>query len=368
VRALLALAALLVAGRAEAQEDPPAYTLHGFVLTDHAVRARGGHDFMLGEERGRLDLALDGGELDAGARFTLEASHDAIADRAGVELRDAYVDYRVGPLDVRLGRQRLSWGVGDLAFVNDVFAKDLGAFFLGRPMDYLEVPSDAARVGLSVPPVTLDLVLMPFFSADRGLVALPEGTPTPTPSLAHTEVATRLLATVLETDLALYAFHGYFHTPSFVPEPVFPRRAVLGASLQRNLLGGVLSAEAGLEASRDNPHDRDPLLPRSSGKWLARYEREWIDDFTLGLQYGGQLFRDGDYLQTLTLRATLLLAHQTLRLSLLGVVQVSERDFLIVPELEYALSDRLSLLVGATVFGDQLRDDSNVHAWARFRF
>jgi hypothetical protein len=120
-------AALLHGGPAKAGDNENAasgstlsYTLHGFVLADYAVRAGGkpppgGGAFLFGAESGRLELALDAASIDAAARLTLDAAHDALAPgTAGagtLDVRGAYVDYRAGPLDVRLGRQIVSWGV-----------------------------------------------------------------------------------------------------------------------------------------------------------------------------------------------------------------------------------------------------------------
>ncbi len=48
-------------------------------------------------------------------------------------VREAYADYSRAWLDLRLGRQIITRGVGDLVFINDVFPKDWSAFFPGGP-------------------------------------------------------------------------------------------------------------------------------------------------------------------------------------------------------------------------------------------
>lgn len=415
MKALVVLLALC--GPASA-DDAPTYTLHGFVLADYAARfsrdrPAGASPFLFAEERARLELQLEDPQVDAAARFQLDAAHDAIDGRELLELREAYVDYRLGPFDVRLGRQTLSWGVGDLQFINDVFAKDFSAFFTGRPIEYLKVPTDAFRTTLTVEPLALDLVAMPFFTGDTvppadrfryafdPFAAIPNRTvEPPARSFANTELAARLHGSLAGFDLALYAYRGFFHAPSFSPDdPVAPAAvtgtfaplSVYGASLQRNLLGGVLGVEGGYYDSRDNRGSRDPLLPLSFSKGLVGFQRELVTDFTIGVQYVGQLARDhraylaavppglpaiDRYVQTATLRLTRFLRHQTVRLSTFVFWGITERDLYAIPEIEYKFSDRLSIVAGANVFASAdphttfgvFRKNSNGYSWVRFGF
>jgi hypothetical protein len=53
------------------------------------------------------------------------------------ELREAYLKLKLGDkVDLKAGRQILTWGTGDLIFINDVFAKDYRSFFIGRDDQY----------------------------------------------------------------------------------------------------------------------------------------------------------------------------------------------------------------------------------------
>jgi hypothetical protein len=126
-------------------------SLHGFAQGNYAARITGkepsgleGGDFLLGEERFQLKLAASSG----GAGFFVKADffHDAVAEEADIEAREAYLDYGAGLFDLRIGRQIVTWGVGDLLFINDIFPKDYVAFFSGRPLEYLKVGSDAAKI------------------------------------------------------------------------------------------------------------------------------------------------------------------------------------------------------------------------------
>lgn len=138
-------------------------TMHGFLMGNASIRTTGerpplgeGGAFILGEERLRLDVS---GATKSGSGFLLikgDIFHDAVANRADGDLREAYAGFRSGQFDVRLGRQIITWGVGDLFFINDVFPKDWESFFSGRPMEYLKRGVDAVRLQYSSRALSLD--------------------------------------------------------------------------------------------------------------------------------------------------------------------------------------------------------------------
>jgi hypothetical protein len=83
---------------------------------------------------------------------------DTVDDHSGGDLREAF--FLVNPLefaDLKIGRQIMTWGTGDLLFINDLFPKDWEAFFIGRDDEYLKAPADAARLSLFFPLANLKL-------------------------------------------------------------------------------------------------------------------------------------------------------------------------------------------------------------------
>ncbi|MBI4715228.1 MAG: hypothetical protein HY760_04720 [Nitrospirae bacterium] len=142
--------------------------LHGFVQGNTAARITGeeppdpeGGDFPLGEERFQLKLAASS----QGAGFFLKTDlfQDTVARAPDLEVREAYLDYSARSFDLRMGRQVITWGVGDLLFINDLFPKDYAAFFSGRPLEYLKTGSDAVKAGFFSDGLSADLVVIPFF-------------------------------------------------------------------------------------------------------------------------------------------------------------------------------------------------------------
>jgi hypothetical protein len=88
-----------------------------------------------------------------------------VDEQGHADLRELYFDLSpVQVLDIRAGRQILTWGAGDLIFINDLFPKDFVSFFIGRNLEYLKVGSDAAKFSLYPGPFSLDLVAVPHFT------------------------------------------------------------------------------------------------------------------------------------------------------------------------------------------------------------
>src|SRR3989338_297738 len=88
------------------------FQLHGFLLGAVSGRVTGerppggdGGDFVLGEERLRLELKGAANEGKAFLTVKGDAFHDAVANEIHGDLREAYAGYATGPVDLRFGRQ-----------------------------------------------------------------------------------------------------------------------------------------------------------------------------------------------------------------------------------------------------------------------
>ena len=413
---LLALAASLAGpGLASAEQFP----IHGFVQAASAYRLiqpdgcpptqrlACEESFILGEGRVRLELAPRGKWWALNAKT--ELIYDAVGREVSVSLREGYLDLRFPALDLRIGRQIITWGVGDLIFINDVFPKDWVAFISGLPLEYLKKGSDAVSATGHWAGASLQLVLAPHFVADTvpeagGRLAFydPAGsietrtTDDPPASIENLELGLRAFRNLVGWDVSLYAYRGFFHTPAVEVEPgpalrlFYPPLNVYGASAQGAALGGVVSFEAGYYDARSDRSGRNPAVENSSTRLLAGYQREIVPDLTVSGQYYVQVMQNyGAYLRTrspampdccaarhvLTLRLTQLLLHQTLRLGLFVLGSPNEGDWYVNPEASYQVTDAISASLGFNFFGGptwstygQFKGDSNVHAVVRYAF
>ncbi len=401
------------------QEKESRVKVHGFLLgalsrrTTGAQPARGSSgDPVLEEGRVRLDISGASGSAETFFLAKGDLLYDAVVKGSDVDLREAYAGHAKEALDFRLGRQIITWGVGDLFFINDVFPKDWESFFSGRPMEYLKLGVDALRGRYSSGVVNVDFVAVPFFtqdalpSAERFVFPDPLSTVptqqevTPPARFSNTELALRLYRQLGGFDASLYAYRGYWRSPGVrLDDPVspaiatffFPTLSVFGASGQRNVSGGILSLEAGYYDSRQDPRGEDPGIPNSQWRLLAGYQRQAWEDFTIGVQgYAEAMEHYGAYLGSLpagrarqdriravvSIRLTQWLDYQTWKLSLFAAYSPTDEDYFLQPEVFHKVTDSFGASLGANVFGGrtdttffgQFEESDNVYALARFDF
>jgi hypothetical protein len=82
-------------------------------------------------------------------------------------LREAYVAFSVGRLDLRIGQQRIAWGSSDAYAPNDVLnGRDVRNPFL-FDSEMLVLPTPAVRADIDMQVAILSLVLEPFVPSDR---------------------------------------------------------------------------------------------------------------------------------------------------------------------------------------------------------
>ena len=396
-----------------------ALDIHGFVQGNYAARVTGdgppvknGNDYLLSEER--LQLELSERSKDGSASFFVKSDffRDGVAKKDDMELREGYINYTKELIDLRVGRQIITWGTGDLMFINDVFPKDYGAFFSGRPMEYLKAPVDGVKVEITTNAISAEIVAIPTFEANR----LPASdrfylynpfpsvtsmqTESPGSRVGDTELAARLFRYIGSTDVSLYAYKGFYRMPGMrvdnITNPTtltyfYPELTVYGGSTTGNLLGGVGNIEGGYYDSVKDRAGDDPTIENSKWKFLVGYKKEIGSELTAGVQYYAEIMDDyGSYENTLpsgfpkeerirnyaTLRLTKMLMYQTLRLSFFGIYSPSDEDYLINPEAMYKLSDELSFTLGGNVFGGrkeftmfgQLEKNDNMYANLRYQF
>ena len=385
--ALLSMVVVVCQPRVWAEE----LSIHGFAQANYDMRVTGqqppnpqGGDLLFGEERFQLRLGYSKEKFRLFTRT--DVFYDHVANRPGIESREAYAEGSVGSSDLRAGRQILIWGVGDYIFINDIFAKDWGAFFSGRPVEYLRVPQNAVKLDWGTTVVSAEIVAIPFFQEDTlpprssfvqfdPFSGVARTTQEPAMEFQNTELAARLYGTTWGFDTALYLYRGFFRMPALQPNQMttptlvietFPRLAVYGASTRGNALGGVVSAEVGYYDSRHDQAGHNPAIPNSSFRYLVGYQQQPWEDFTVGLQYYGEpMFHYDAYRATLpsgfpgqdrhrqlmTLRLTQLFWNQTLRVGLFAFYSPTDQDYYLIPEIRYSISDDLWVSATGNIFG-----------------
>ncbi len=392
------------------------WEVRGGLRTDKDPNQR---DVSLGETRLQLDMSheFDWGVLRVRPDFVwndVDRTRDIdLEEGTGVvDLREAnLLLYPTDAVDVKIGRQILTWGTGDLLFLNDLFPKDWVSFLIGRDEEYLKAPSDAVKISIFNDLANLDLVYTPKFDPDRYIKGervsywnqgLQEITGRNGIVQAHIpndwfdddEVALRIHRMVKGYELALYGYFGYWKSPGgqdLQGRAIFPGLNVIGASARGNIFKGIGNVEVAYYDSEDDRSGDNPLIRNSELRLLLGYEQEVVTDFTASIQYYLEQMQDyGDYRdsvlpgmeykdknrQVFTLRLTRLLMNQNLTLSLFTFYSPSDRDGYLRPNIEYKINDYWTVAAGGNLFFrnedstfyGQFHTNSNIYASLRYGF
>lgn len=377
-------------------------------------------DMSLGETR--LQVEVEKHWEVAAFKLTTDFLYDPVFNghelhleegRGWLDLREANFALTPAPfIDLKIGRQILTWGTGDLLFINDLFPKDWNSFFIGRDEEYLKAPSDAVKVSFYNNLVNLDIIYSPRFDADRyidgrrisywnEMLGRRAGRDAvvwadkPNGWFDDHEVAWRFFKNLRGYELALYGYRGFWKSPGGM-DPMsriatFPELSAYGVSARGVVSKGVANIEIGYYDSEDDRSGTDPFVRNSEFRFLLGYEQEVAKDFTVAAQYYLEHMMDyhnyksnllpgaraaDENRQVLTLRLTKLLMNQNLTLSLFMYYSPTDQDAYLRPRIHYKITDRWSIEMGGngfigkdehTFFG-QFEKNSNIYACVRYSF
>ncbi len=316
-----------------------------------------------------------------------------------------------GMVDIKAGRQVLTWGTGDYLFINDLFPKDYVSFYIGRDDEYLKKPTDALRISLYPKIANIDFALIPhftpntvpegdrlsFFDSFQGGIAGRESERNavkPAAQGSNIQYALRLYRTFGSTEGALYYYRGSDPSPrSYLDEAnrqlFYERLDAYGASVRRPFAGGIANMEFGYYRSRQDTSGNNRLIENSMLKWLAGYDRDLGNDLKVGLQYFFEQKLDytdyksallpndyswDEYRHLLTQRITKLYKNQTVMVGLFNFWSPSDKDGYARATCSYDISDQWKFVFGVNIpwgedditdFGMMKRDKN---AFVRLRY
>lgn len=404
---------ILIAGNARAEDLFNAFSpveVNGFIDLRAGCRTQNDpNEAQASVMESRLQVELFTYTPWAEFKFKADAWADGITEQGEYDTREAWMFVRpLESLDIKVGRQVLTWGTGDLVFLNDLFPKDWQSYFIGRDSEYLKAPSDAVKLSFFTSLVSIDLVYTPRFDPDRYItgeyLSFWDGSDltgqesqacvqTPDQWFEDDEFALRLYKNIGNYELALYGFHGYWKQPAGQldsGEDIFPELSVYGFSARGRVGRGIGNIEFAYYRSRQDPDGTDSLINNSELRYLMGYTQDLGRDFNASLQYYVEQILDYDsyknsltqgsardrFRHLITLQLTRLLMNQNLELSLCAYLSLSDLDAYLKPMIKYKWTDDITVETGANIFTGkkiytffgQFEDNTNVYTAIRFSF
>jgi len=399
----------------DAHDSTPLFPISGYFESTASYRTK--HNNVIDNEwvaqdvRGRIQTYYS--HHDIVASYKGEIYFDGITSEWHSLNREAYIGFTpTSSIDIRAGRQVLTWGTGDLLFLNDFFPKNWVALFSGYDQQYLKAPSDAVKISGYSDFVNIDLILSPQFDsdefitgeklsyyspADKSIVAAP---PTlrakkPGTSSEDSEVALRIYKNTDGIEYAAYLYQGFYKTPEGynieMQTPYFPELQSIGASARTGAFNGIANIEYAYWNSAESNGGRNPYVPNDQSRFLMGYETEIVRNITASFQYYAEYTHDYEALvrsypspedrpqqirQVLTTRWSLNTQQSNLVYSAFLFYSTSDEDYYFIPNVMYRMNDSWQFNAGANLLGGkrqstlfgQMEANSNIYLRAKFIF
>lgn len=401
-----------------AEEEPattPLLPVSGFLESTNSYRTNNSdalaEEWVAQDLRGRIQTYYQDHGITAS--YKGELYFDGITSEWHGINREAYLGFSpLSAIDVRAGRQILTWGTGDLLFLNDFFPKDWVAFFSGYDQQYLKAPSDALKTSGYSELVNVDIIWSPKFDPDNyitgeklvyfspfvdDVVAAPPAVNARKPgaNLKDGELSARFYKTVQGIEYVMYLYQGFFKTPEgYDPAEqrlYFPKLQSLGASARASALGGITNIEFAHWVSKESDQGTNPYVPNNQTRFLIGYESEIVRNLTANFQIYSEYTHHYSKLkekipspddrprkarQVITTRWTLNTQQSNIVYSAFLFYSPSDDDYYLIPNIMVRIGDSWQINGGANVLGGskehtlfgQMEQNSNIYARAKFIF
>lgn len=395
---------------AQTEDEKNAWKIKGFTDTYHAVRSQQPMDIMSSRTRLRGEISKTSGN--ASLFISFNATYNALLkERTGLELREAYIDYRSDKWGFRAGKQLIIWGVADGLRITDLVSPMDMTEFLAQDYDDIRLPVNALRFFLSNSFMKLELVAVPIFteyilptSRDNPWCVLPKDSPLPLvwngdkykpqTQLKNSEWGGRLSFTLPGIDFSLAGLYTWNKLPLVTYEmepthinvnPRYYRMAFIGGDVSKPLGQFVLRGEAAVNIGKHlgykKEYSQEPHKGFNTISWLLGIDwyapREW----TLMAQFSSE--KIGKYESILaqpqntylmTLNISKLLLESTLKLSNFTYYDLNENGWLSRFSIDYSLNDHIKLSTGYDWLGGSkgifgmYKDNSELWVKAKYNF
>ena len=330
-------------------------------------------------------------------KFNADFIADSVVDKQALnlqtgqgfmDLRELYISFSPSEkVDLKVGRQTLTWGTGDLVFINDLFSKDWRSFFNGRDTQYLKAPSDAIKASLYFDALNVDLVYSPQYNSDRFINGqrLSYQNATKQPLQADVpdsddELSIRAYRSFGGAETALYYYQGHTKSPAGfnqqIGKAVFPKLKVYGASIRKPLAKGIFNAELGYRQLSTSNDVSINYSKNDEWRALIGFEQEIAKELTAAVQYYVEVKKDQDDRHLTTLRLQKQMLQQKLQLSLFNFYSPNQKDGYLRLNASYKYSDDLKLEIGSNAFYgknnqgffSQFKDNNNLYGAIKLSF
>ena len=402
--------------------------IHGFAKNETAYRIHSPSEFT--KIKNILFLSTEGKLTPTiGYKASGRAYYDAVFDVTNtyteyvekdeeddIELRETYLDFSIGNLDMRLGKQQIVWGeaVG-LFFADVVNPKDLREFILPE-FDQIRIPVWAADIEYYMGDNYLELVWIPILEfnelgvsgsefefyttpAPSSVLVYYESEKEPSNDLKNSECGIRLSRLIGGWDLSGFYFYGYDYFPTLfrtiavdpatsqtiiTVEPEFKRLNIFGLTFAKEVEDVIFKGEFVYNKGKyflvDNLTDADGVIKKDFLDYLIGMDYTFFEKIDFNVQFMQRIiFNYDDTMVADRIKTSFSCWLKTgffdnrLEPELFFVSSLRETDLMFSPKVSYKFGDNWTAAVGVDVFrgisdGEFGQFDTKDRAYVELRY
>ena len=343
---------------------------------------------------------------DALAELRLRAGHEGGETGVTADLREAYVNLYLGPVDLRVGHQIVVWGRADAVNpTNNLTPRDMRVRSPNE--DDARLANLALRGFLNLEPLRWEVVWVPFYKPSHfpafDVAAMGAGMPIKVafgePDWPDTDVRHSTLATRVHLELAaVEASVSYLIGTSTFPGITLskldigpPLTATLAFTAYRHqVVGADFATTIGSFGLRGEVAFRSPFsrenneyVPMPDLQYVLGLDHELFGEVSILAQYSGRAVFDFEELDesasfvtlgkrqvprqlleknrmvagqlhqvqhSATLRVAWMALQDTLKLEMAGMVNFTTEEVMLRPKVTYDIADALTATAGAEIY------------------
>jgi len=386
------------------KDQENAYELNGYLRSTIFVgKVPEGNQGEIKSGYGEFSLKLKASKRsfgDAFAEVRFREGYEFNEYVSEINLREAYVNAYLGPFDFRAGHQIVAWGRADgMNPTDNITPKNM--LVRSSNEDDRREANFLIRSFLNVQPVRLEVIWVPFFRSSvipTNLLPFPPGITLEEPDYPETKLENSAFAVKLNLELAsfdgsLSYFNGHNPFPGIdaaIPDPfspgmevsIFPksyRMHVLGADFSTTVAGSFgLRGEVAYKKPHQD-HKKFVHIPNPDFQYVLGLDKEFSGNFSVILQYIGRYVFDYyplvvplepadmpayqlalknrmvtsqlyEICHSLSCRAGWNLLHETLKLELVGMVNITSEEYFLRSKMAYDIADALTFTLGGELY------------------
>lgn len=328
---------------------------------------------------------------DVGDYYSDSAASD---QRAEVELRDTYLDYSLGPWDIRVGKQQIVWGEAVGLFVADVVnAKDLREFVLSD-FDSIRIPEWGINLEYTKNNFHSEFIVLPGIEFNKlGVVGsefayglpIPENTPftyhdakVPKDGFENSKIGSRVSYLWEGFDVGAFYLHSWTQSPvlyrtinsgSYDFDPQYKRLDTFGATVSKEIKDIVFKGDFVYIKNDYFPVsdfvDQDGIVRSDHLVYLLSLDYTIFNKFDFNVQFiqdailshEDSMINKDEFSNAFSLRISRDFLNRKLQTEFLMIYGVNAPDFLYQPKIKYSFLKSWQVCVGADIFsGDSSGD------------